>query len=151
MSLATLAHLGLNHFTWGDIHPVINHFPIVFFMTALVWDILFRFRLVESQMTSHWMIIVGAILTIPTVLTGLAAESFHENSPFIEIHEYLGIATMSFGLIHALIRIYGLFTYKMPSPNICIVLSLITVLLIGITSEYGGAVTRGHGLLIYSA
>lgn len=138
-------------FHTGDLHPFLIHFPIALFFVALIFDILYAFRKSDTlHSTGNWIVIIAALLTIPTVITGLyAADLGHEDNPFLLVHRNWGLATLFYSILHALLRIYGM-RKKMLPAYIFIITSLVNVSLVSITAEYGGTITRGKGLWLHA-
>jgi uncharacterized membrane protein len=148
--LCCAEHDASNHFKIADLHPLLVHFPIVLFFVALVFDLLSSLRKDASYRTiAHWTVIIAALIAIPTVITGLFAAKLTK-SPFVEIHGYLGITTLAYSLLHAILRIYALRAKKRLPSALFLVAILINVGLVGITAEYGGAVVRGRGLFLHA-
>jgi uncharacterized membrane protein len=122
---------------------VILHFPIVLFWTAFVYDLLGAVWKVHVYPAAHWILIVGAVLAIPTVFTGLEMAELRVGNPYVLIHRDWALATFSFALLHAAFRLYLIVRHRTVNKYILIFLSLITVSLVSITAEYGGRVAFG--------
>lgn len=136
------------HFTLGDLHLILLHFPIVWVTTAFVCDLIFLFkRNPVLARASDWLIIVSALIAIPTALTGLALAGgwTMDPSPLL-LHRNWAIATLTFTLIHAFFRTRALVKNK-TNPNY-IILSAVNLSLIGITADYGGLVAFGMSVFI---
>lgn len=131
-------------FDIGQWHVVLLHFPIVLFWTALVYDLLGAVWGIHVYPAGHWIVIVAAILAIPTVITGLALSDAFITNPYVETHEDWAIATLIYSLLHGAFRFFSL--KKHFNKYLFITLSLINVILISVTAEYGGLVAFGHGL-----
>ena len=125
---------------FGQWHVVILHFPIVLFWTALVYDLLGAVWKINVYPAAHWIVIVAAFCAIPTVMTGLeVADSFVGDSNVL-IHRNWAIATLTFAILHTLVRLFLVIRKKTVSKYLLIFLSIVTVILISITAEYGGRV-----------
>jgi uncharacterized membrane protein len=131
-------------FDLGQLHVILLHFPIVLFWTALVYDLLGAVWKVHVYPAGHWIAIIAALLTIPTVLTGLdRAEDFVED-PRILIHRNFALATLVFALFHGVFR-FLLVSRKKKAPKVLLViLSLISVTLVSITAHFGGEIAFGE-------
>lgn len=125
-----------------DFHPVILHFPIVLLWTALIFDLL------KAYPAGHWLVISAALLAIPTVITGELAADHRPPCSFVEIHEALGITTLSFSLCHAAFRYFVLLKKKKIPHFIFVGLCLVNVILVTVTAEFGGAVAFGKGIFL---
>ena len=129
--------------TIGDLHPFILHFPIVLFFFAFVFDLIGLFSN-RPRTISHWTIIIAALFTIPTVITGLSAETTHADSPYVHLHKNLALFTLAYSLLHASWRALVLYSQKTYPRYIFLIFSLINFILICATCDYGNAVTRDH-------
>lgn len=132
----------------GDFHPVILHFPIVLFFLALLFDFIYLIRKTEyASRLGHWIVICAATVAVPTVITGLFAKELgHENNPYVDIHQNWAIATLSYSVLHASFRIYALSAKRIFSTHLFVLSSLLNVIFISITAEYGSMITRGKGI-----
>jgi uncharacterized membrane protein len=86
------------------LHPLIVHFPIVFLIAAFFSEMVFIFRKDAFwEKISSFNFIAGALFTIPTVLTGLAAGGKRgwkfDPHQIISMHRWLGISLTCFCLI----------------------------------------------------
>jgi uncharacterized membrane protein len=144
-------HRGDANLKIGDFHPALLHFPIVLFFTVLVFDCLFLMgKIKESYYAAHWIVIVAAILAIPTVITGLyASELGHADNPYILIHRNWALTTLAYSLGHAIFRAYVIRKKRIFPAYVFVLISLINVGLIAVTGEYGGLITRGKGFWIH--
>jgi uncharacterized membrane protein len=136
----------------GNLHPLLLHFPIVLFFIAFVFDFLFLIKAIKEpfNLATHWIIIIAAILAIPTVLTGLYAVKLgHADNPYVLIHKNWALSTLIYSVGHAFFRSYVLRRRKIFSAYIFVLISLVNLSLVSITAEYGGMVTRGKGPLMY--
>jgi uncharacterized membrane protein len=127
----------------GQFHPIFIHFPIVLFSCALICDVLYNMNKKGAFYVGHWLIIAGAILFIPTVVTGLyASNNFDSEDPYLFIHKILGISSAIAGIAFAFIR-WAAMTEKWVMPSLAyVIISLIIVSMIYWTSDYGGLMTR---------
>jgi uncharacterized membrane protein len=130
-------------FDLGQWHVVILHFPIVLFWTALVYDLLGAVWKKDVYPAGHWIVIAAALLTIPTVLTGLDRSEEYLTNPYIFIHRNFALATLVFGLFHGAFRYLLINRKKRANRVLLVVLSLINVTLVSITAEYGGKIAFG--------
>ena len=131
-----------------DFHPVILHFPIVLFWTGLVFDLLSWVWKKQTYPAGHWIIIAAALMSIPTVITGLMAADELPPSPDIIHHRNMALITASFGLLHAAFRLYILMKNKIFRGSLLVLLSLINVGLVSLTAEYGGIVAFKKGIFL---
>ena len=131
----------------GEWHVIILHFPIVLFYTGLVFDLLGALFKVKVYPAGHWIVIMAAVLTIPTVITGLELTDAFEKNKYFIIHRNWGLATLAFGLLHGYYRCYILKKHKMVHPWILSGLSLVSVFLVSMTADWGGLVGFGYGFL----
>lgn len=136
-----------DHFTFGDLHLILLHFPIVWITTAFICDLIFLFkRNPVLAKVGDWLIIGAALIAIPTVLTGwILAGSDIDNSALL-YHRNWAFATLAYTIVHAVFRYYALIK-ETTHPNY-IILSAINLALLDITADYGGLVAFGMGVFI---
>ena len=121
-----------------QLHRLLLYFPIFFFIAALVADILNYYGRNRWLVTGHWLIILGWIFCIPTIITGLTAmQGYDLNDYFVYQHRYLGYATGISASLYAGLRI-SVMIWKLPlRPIHYVVLSALMVALISWASDYG--------------
>jgi len=126
----------------GQAHAYFFYFPIIFFMAALIADILNYFGYQRAFTIGHWLIISGVVMCIPTIVTGLnAANSFDLSDPILAQHSYLGYATGISGSCYAGIRISAML-WKLPLlPSHYMGMSILLVALVSWASTSGGLIT----------
>ena len=76
-------------------HPMVNHFVIALLIVSVVLEFYGRWN-PAIRFTAWVMLALGALATIPTVITGLIAHFPYEETSAIgaiETHEQLGLAT----------------------------------------------------------
>jgi len=129
----------------GQWHVIVLHFPIVLFYTGLVFDLLGEKHKIKVYPAGHWIVIMAAVLTIPTVITGLGLTSAFEKNRYFIPHRNWGFATLAFGLFNGYVRYYTLRYKKVFRPWILISLSVICTILVSITADWGGLVGFGYG------
>lgn len=128
---------------WGQFHPIFIHFPIVLFSCVLICDVLYTMNKKGAFYAGHWLALAGAIMFIPTILTGLeAAESFDSQDHYLYLHKILGFSSGIAGITYAVIRLLALYNKLTLKPFAYLIISLIIVSLIYWTSDYGGLMTR---------
>ena len=135
----------------GDLHPVLLHFPIVLFFLAFVLDFLFLIGVVKEPFyaASHWLVMIASGLAVLTVITGLyAAKLGHDDNPYVFLHRNWALGTLAYSIGHGFFRGYVIRSKRVFSAYVFVSISLINLILISITAEYGGLVTRGKGLWI---
>ena len=77
------------------------------------------------------MIIAAALLSLPTIFTGLDASSrFYQGDSGLQLHKLLAFSIGGLGVVHALIRVALLKGLWYPKRGITIALSSLIVLLI---------------------
>ncbi len=135
------------HFTFGDLHLILLHFPIVWVTTAFICDLIFLFkRNPLMAKISDWLIIAAALMTIPTVLTGLVLSDWNFDNPDLLYHRNWAFVTLAYTFLHALFRGQTLIKNK-AHPNY-IFFSAINLSLVGVTADYGGLVAFGMSVIV---
>jgi uncharacterized membrane protein len=146
------------------IHPMLVHFPIVFFLSAAVFDIVATLsgRSVTGRSTagtvSVVLVILAAVSAIATFVFGdmalghAEAAGFH--SDIAEIHEGLGMATMAAFVLWALIRAFAWWrdidsrgAARAVTPTV----EVLGALLVTVTAYYGGELVYGLGVNVAHA
>ena len=132
----------------GDLHAALVHYPIVLISLAFVFDILYWFQRKEYLQTiGNWLIVSAFIIMIPTAIAGwFATYLYPDNDPDIFRHATMAIVTAAYTLAYAALRGYAIAVNKRMCPYLYLLLSLINVILVGLTAEFGGIVVRGVGL-----
>jgi uncharacterized membrane protein len=130
----------MNDQSIGQWHVVILHFPIVLFWTALIYDLLGALWKVHVYPAGHWIVIIAALITIPTVITGLERSELYQTIPHVMTHRNFALATLVFALFHGAFRLLLVTRKKKAKPYLMVFLSLVNVILVSITAYYGGLV-----------
>jgi uncharacterized membrane protein len=135
------------HMNIGEFHPVLVHFPIVLFTLGLVCDLLNGIGKKEALPVAHWMFIGGAIMCLPTLVSGWeAAEAFPADNPLIPIHRLLAFTTSIAGALYAIFRIAVMRKGWEIHPLYYVVCSVLLMLLVSWTADYGGRIAFGVSL-----
>lgn len=122
----------------GQLHPIFWYFPLFFFSGALVADLFYYFDRPKAFIIGHWLIIVGVLSFIPTLITGSAAEvNYDAANFFVEKHRHLGFTTAIAGSFYAGLRISAmLWTLPLKAFHYAF-LSMLMVAMILWTSDFG--------------
>lgn len=139
----------MSSFNLGEFHPAIIHFPIALIFLAFAFDILYWFKRREIfQSIASWLIMIVAVILVPTALTGFLAKDFYPlEDPDVLRHQNMAIVTAIYTIGYAFFRGYVLFNHKIYSIYLYLVLTLINVGLVNTTAEFGGIVVRGKGIM----
>ena len=146
------------------IHPMVVHFPIVFFLTLALFDIVATIG--KADVTGRS--VTGGISTGLAVLAGLSAvatyyfggvalglaESRGFHSDIAETHEGLGELTAAAFLIWALVRAFAWWrNIRLTGVSAAIVpaLEVVGVGLVVWTAYYGGILVYGLGVNVARA
>lgn len=133
-------------------HLVMNHFPIILPMVALVLLAFGIFRKNETlQKTALWIFVVGAVLTFFAMFTGDKAEHFIENLPGIseqkmENHEEMAEQLAWIQYLVGIISVVGLILHHKKHQAIkylhylLLVLTLILLFFAQKTGSSGGEI-----------
>ena len=137
---------------WAHVHLMINHFPVIGVLGALL---VFGYGLVrksdEVKLLGLGLFVLIALITIAVYLTGGAAESVVKNLPGVT-ESYIGdheeIATLALALIELLgaVALGGLFLFRksgaLPTWYIALVLAiaLASAGVVGLTANLGGLI-----------
>lgn len=128
----------------SDFHTFFVHFPILLFSAALICDLLHAMGKPKALYLGHWLIILGVLMCIPTILTGLEIPDAAESTdPFVQRHRILGIATGIAGSLYSGLRIAAMWWHLRIRPTFYIGLSVLMVALVSWTSDYGALIKHG--------
>ncbi|MGE5382814.1 MAG: DUF2231 domain-containing protein [Omnitrophica WOR_2 bacterium] len=132
--------------TSEHLHPIFVHFPIAIILLGMVIQLIALKRRNNNFFTdaSWYLLIIGALATIPAYLTGafLTDELTGKAGEIQEIHEHWGLITLicvlAAALVASYIRYKGLqHTRKQLIVTILYVLTTIAIIICG---YYGGIV-----------
>jgi uncharacterized membrane protein len=146
------------------IHPMLVHFPIVFFLSAALFDIVATFsgRSVTGRSragtVSLVLVLLAALSAVATFFFGGmaldVAESGGFHSDIAEIHEGLGTMTTAVFVMWAVIRSYtywrdmrGRGAIRAAAP----VFEIFGVVLVTLTAYFGGELVYGLGVNVAHA
>jgi len=92
-----------------SLHPLVVHFPIALLLTALLCDVLaIGLKRPGLHRVALWNLSLGTLGAALAVLTGRQAAAVAKHSfdiwKVMELHERLGITTLSLGLVIAGVR-----------------------------------------------
>jgi uncharacterized membrane protein len=127
-------------------HLVINHFPIILPMIALVLLVFGIFQKNETlQKTALWIFVVGAIFTFFAMFTGDKAEHFIENfsgisEQKIENHEEMAEQLAWLQYMVGIISLIGLFLHfkkNQASKYVHYLLLILTIVLLFFAQKTG--------------
>jgi len=129
---------------FGYYHATLFNFPLILFSTALGCDILFYYDKLRSLKWGHSFVVLGVIMCIPTIVTGLAASvNLDITDSILAKHRMLGYATGMFGSLYAGLRISAMWWDLPLLPKHYIGLSVMMVALISWCCDYGVLVAQG--------
>ena len=130
------------------LHPMVIHFPIALFISALGIQIAGLIGKKESlRQTALYLYILGAFMAPLAVQTGLwEAENLRVMHPIVEIHERFGRLTMG----SSLLSLPLLWIVKRKSPkafNTLFVICLVVVVgFVVVTAYHGGRMVYEYGV-----
>lgn len=139
----------------GEFHPVLIHLPIALVIIGFIFDLLSWILVTKREQfltLGHWFFLFAAILIIPTAFTGWYATDFYPaTDPDVYRHAVMAVITAVYLFGYGVFRACCLYTKQIFSIYLYVILSLIAVILIGVTAELGGIVVRGKGIFLQSA
>ena len=114
-------HLGIHSTLLADLHPILVHFPLVLFITALFFDILSDIRPTATVLRRvAWWLLTGAVLTTGAALaSGYMAKALVAYWPpalHKPIHDMTNDAWWTLGIGMAAWAVYG-WSLRNSSPN----------------------------------
>ena len=145
--------------TIAHIHPMLVHFPIVFFLTLAVLDTIATLRGVPVTgrggigNVSTGLALLAGLFAIATYIFGDMALEFAEaggfHSDLAEIHEHLGGATAAAFSVWAIVRVVAWWRNARVRGGGALVLSLVELAGAGVvlaTAYYGGRLVYDLGV-----
>jgi uncharacterized membrane protein len=120
------------------VHNKLIHFPIALSLLAFLFTLL-NLKWKQFEYSIKYIVLISAIFSIPTVITGLnQAGNFAGDLKewIVGIHKILGIISMS------VLWIWMIFLTINPLKRFAWIIGLIGFILITITSFYGGIVAH---------
>jgi len=148
----------------AHIHPMLVHFPIVFFLSLAVLDTIATLRGVPVTgrggigNVSTGLALLAGLFAIVTYVFGDIALEFAEAGGFhndvAEIHEHLGMATAAAFAVWAIVRLVAWWRNARVSGGGAFVLSLVELAGAGVvlaTAYYGGQLVFGLGVNVATA
>lgn len=126
----------------GRFHPLIVHFPISLLCVAFLLEVIdWRRRSVTLRAGIYILMWIGVISAVMAVLFGwLLAGNEGYGGTNIEIHRWLGVATMTLSILTLLFL-------KRGWVNAYRYLLIVTVLGVSLAGHYGAMVTHGEDYL----
>lgn len=129
------------------VHPMVVHFPIALFITALAVEVFSRIFKKEAWHQCAMLLFFAAVLLCPVaVASGLwEEEQLHMHHPLLERHEQLGLITM-FGSWLAC-GVLGVIHKRRPQflRNIFLLVLVLMSLLVIVTAYHGGRLVYEYG------
>jgi uncharacterized membrane protein len=136
---------------WAHIHLMINHFPVIgmiFAVLLLVYALMKKSEELTKAALGAFVLI--ALMTIPVYLTGEAAEDIVKKLPdvtetLISRHEEAASAALTLMMVAGVASLAGLFLFRSrPLPKwftiIVLVLAFAASSVMGLTANLGGMV-----------
>ncbi len=132
-----------------NIHPIFVHFPIALLSIYAIIEILPLKRLlpvVPWNIIRDFLLYVGALSILPTVVTGLMAGQIMGASPILEVHERAAFTTSAIFLITAVLSIVWRKGEESLTKEITFkVLALLGFIGLFVTGALGAAMVYGTG------
>lgn len=120
------------------VHNKLIHFPIALSILAFLFTLL-SLKWKQFEYSIKYIVLISAIFSIPTVITGLNQAGNFAGDPkewIVGIHKIFGIISMS------VLWIWTFFLTLKSLKRFAWLIALISIILITITSFYGGIVAH---------
>lgn len=137
---------------WAHVHLIINHFPVIGILGAILLLVYSLVRKSEEvKMVSLGVFAIIALLTLAVYFTGEAAEKIVKNLPgvtetYIGRHEEIASLTLVLMEILGITSVAGLVLLRRSGaiPKwlavMILILSLITAVVVNLTANFGGQI-----------
>lgn len=127
----------------GRLHPAIVHLPIGILLLACLFELFARSkRYTDYRPVIQTMIFWGMLSAVAAVVSGLLLEGSGEyEEEYVQPHEWSGISAAALSII-----LYILYR-KNVKRNFIRIVTVMVLIMVGITGHLGGTVTRGPEFL----
>jgi len=126
----------------GRLHPMVVHFPIGLLYIALLFEVIaWRQKTTLFAKSIKILILTGALSAVVSVVLGLIlANTETYGSSVLQLHQWLGIATMALACI-------SFWLYTKNTRKVGVAMLTATVLGVTIAGHYGSELTHGEDYL----
>jgi uncharacterized membrane protein len=135
-----------------NFHPIFVHFPIVFWLAALLFELLAVWRRSdEMQRMAGRMLYLGTLAAIVTVLTGLAAQDSvppGDAQRTLSIHETLMLITTSVAAGLCLFAFFARKNFTASLRRVMLLGLIILGVLVTIGADRGAELVYGYGTAV---
>jgi uncharacterized membrane protein len=132
-----------------NFHPIFVHFPIVFWLGALVFEVLAVWRKSdEMQRTAARLLYLGTLAAIVTVLSGLAAQDSvppGDAQRTLGIHETLMLVTTSVAAALCLFAFLARKNFTASLRRVMLLGLVVLGVLLTIGADRGAELVYGYG------
>lgn len=132
-----------------NVHPMVVHFPIVLWLTALLFELLAVLRgSDEMQRTASRMLYLGTIAAGVAIATGLAAEDslpLGDAQRVVGIHETLMLITTAVALILCFLAFVRRKTFTAQMRKWMVLGLLVLTILLVLGTDRGAELVYGYG------
>jgi uncharacterized membrane protein len=132
----------------GKFHPVSTHFPVALLMTAVLAEgFAWFFRRGEWMLLVRFLVVLGALSSVPTVVLGWCAEfplrAGSELATIYRFHQVLGTATSAWALVCATLVCIAECEEGSPARRRFRGALLLGAFMVGLAGFLGGALAAG--------
>jgi uncharacterized membrane protein len=138
-------------FMGHPVHPLLTHFPMALLSITLLWDIMgISFKNSLWWNFSFWSLVVGLILAVPVLITGLLdSVTIAKDSPeekTMMFHMYIMLCAAALYLGDLLARLGHIVPTSSGQLVLVLSLSVISFLTLVVGGWYGGELVYKHGV-----
>lgn len=136
-----------------NVHPLLVHFPIAFFIAFFLLDMVATFAKKQHwRYVAGWLLYLGAIASIFTVIAGLfAADSVEHNDAvhdIMERHEHIGISVLTLSLFLSAWRLKKWGFANKGANAVFLSLAALLCLLVSLGADLGGLMVYQYGVAV---
>ena len=133
-------------------HPMFVHFPIVLWLATLLFQLLALWRSSdEMQRAAAWMLYLGTLGAIVTVLTGLAAQKSvppGDAMRAVGIHETLMLVSTSLALALCIFAFFARKNFTAQLRKLMLLGLTVLAVLLTVGADRGAQLVYGYGTAV---
>ena len=137
-----------------NIHPMLVHFPIAFFVAFMLFDLLGTlFKKANWRNVAGYLLYMGTLTAVMTVIAGFMAANSVPHDGYVhaimERHKQLGLSILSLSIALSAWRLKSQSSALSGKMNVLYVcLSVVLVVLVSLAADLGGLMVYKYGVAV---